>query len=177
MNNKQKIVAIFTGVLVISGVLLCQTGCRHGMRLSGLVPARGTLTYNGVPVEKANILFEPVSVSGDARICYAVTRSDGRFEMTSLHPGDGVLPGKYKVVVRKIDSTARVETENTAPLFLQAPSQHSAARSLSPKESMARNAASVKHLLPAKYASADSSDLEIEIGKKGDRNIAIDLSD
>ncbi|MGL6094913.1 MAG: carboxypeptidase-like regulatory domain-containing protein [Fimbriiglobus sp.] len=63
----------------------------------------GVLKHHGKPLAGAMILFIPPN--GPA--AGAVTTDDGRYELTSAKPGDGVRPGRCAVAVRAADPQTR----------------------------------------------------------------------
>ncbi|MCA9132245.1 MAG: carboxypeptidase regulatory-like domain-containing protein [Planctomycetales bacterium] len=80
--------------------MVCLLGCGEPQRGPKLVPASGSITYQGEPVEGATIVFLPQD-HGFA----AVTTSDdeGNFSLRTpqASPSDGAAPGAYKVTIRK----------------------------------------------------------------------------
>lgn len=60
----------------------------------GTVPAGGTITYKGQPVADANIMFTPV---GGGEIATGQTDAQGKFSLGVVKPGDGAVPGEYRV--------------------------------------------------------------------------------
>jgi hypothetical protein len=83
-------------VLVLFGALAL-AGC------GGKSPVRGTVTLDdGTPVAKGMVVFErtdagqPVTARGEIK-------PDGRFELSTDKPGDGVPPGTYKVLISSLD--------------------------------------------------------------------------
>jgi hypothetical protein len=83
--------------LVLAGlVLLASAGC-GGPKL---VPVNGKVTYKGEPITAAEIYFKP-DPPGSSGTCLAssVLEEDGTFTMTTYPHGDGVAPGRYKVVL------------------------------------------------------------------------------
>ncbi len=103
---KQK---IFTPLnLVCKTVLLFMfmvaAGCGQG--LPATVAVTGEVTYKGVPVEGANVVFGRGSRSVQlGELAISKTDSNGRFEMISHFGGQaskpGVIPGEYRVTVSK----------------------------------------------------------------------------
>jgi len=162
-------------LLMMCGVSL--VGCEKSGRLKGLVPAKGVVTHNGQSVSNATINFIPETVTPEHRIAYATTDEQGRFTMTTLQPQDGLGQGKYKITVKKFEtpSDSQPTEEQWAAIRGEAPAT-SSSQNLSPAAAIAREKANRKHLLPEKYAEANTTDLEIEIGKKGNTNIQITLS-
>ncbi|MCL2119083.1 MAG: carboxypeptidase-like regulatory domain-containing protein [Planctomycetaceae bacterium] len=162
-------------LLMATGIPLA--GCEKSGHLKGLVPAKGIITYDGQPISNATVTFVPDTVTPEHRGAYATTDERGRFIMTTLQPQDGLAPGKYKIVVRKFETSnnSHPTEEQWAAIRGSAPPVSPSPQNLSPAEAIAREKATRKHLLPGKYAEAETTDLEIEIGKKGDMNIQIDL--
>jgi hypothetical protein len=74
--------------------LLCMVGCGNN---HGCVPVGGTVSYKGKPVTEGEVSFIPVE--GDGRTGRGEISSSGVYQLTSFNPGDGVVPGKYKVSV------------------------------------------------------------------------------
>jgi hypothetical protein len=62
------------------------------------VPVSGKVTLDGQPVAGAAIQFVPDG-NGARRPASAGTESDGSYRITTHNPGDGALPGEYKVVI------------------------------------------------------------------------------
>lgn len=87
----------------ISGVLLAMciasiVGCAGGKH-----PVRGTVTLeSGTPLTKGLVVFERVE-GGAAITARGDIQSDGRYELSTDKPGDGVPPGKYKVLINPLD--------------------------------------------------------------------------
>jgi hypothetical protein len=81
-------------VLVGVGVALtAAVGCG-----SGTVPVRGVITVDDNPVANASVQF--ISQEPGGRDAHATTNANGEFVLRTYQPGDGALPGVYKVVVR-----------------------------------------------------------------------------
>jgi len=89
----------FLPVFVPAAVLLI--GC--GGPPVDLVPVRGTVTFEDGTVPQgavAKVYFEPVRDGPQAirKVASGDIRPDGSFELMTRRPGDGVIPGKYKVL-------------------------------------------------------------------------------
>jgi hypothetical protein len=83
-----------------SAVLLvvALTGCG-----GGLYPVRGTVTLDdGTTLSRGLVVFErvdggqPITARGDVK-------PDGSYQLNTNKPGDGVPPGRYKVLVNPLD--------------------------------------------------------------------------
>ena len=81
-------------------LLLGLTGCGPRMH-----PVRGTVTLeDGTPVTRGLVIFErvdggpPVTARGDIQ-------PDGRYELSTETPGDGVPAGRYRVSINPLDTS------------------------------------------------------------------------
>ena len=91
--------ALGAGRPVLAAGLLVASGCSDD-GLGKRYPVSGTVTYNGKPLEKGQINFLPTapdgrSASGDIQA--------GEYSLTTQTPGDGALPGKYRVTIIATD--------------------------------------------------------------------------
>lgn len=71
------------------------TGC--GARADKPVPVRGTVTLDGKAVEAAAIQFIPADET--ARPAFGESQADGSYQITTREPGDGAMPGTYRVLI------------------------------------------------------------------------------
>lgn len=167
MNIKKSGVFIFAACWLGLCVLGCGGG-KSGSR-SGLAKAGGVVTYNGSPVENAVLEFRP---SDGATNSMAVGRTDaaGKFTLMTDRPGDGAVPGKYKVVVKKqeqtIDGIPRSEWE-----------KQNGGDEKGERPEIDKSKLKTENLLPEPYADPINTPLEIEIPAGGNKKIAIDLKD
>jgi len=74
------------------------TGCSKGTEGIPAVPASGTVTLNGKPLEQGTIQFVP----SKSRPAYGEIK-DGKFTLTTYVDGDGAVPGKHKVGVTAVE--------------------------------------------------------------------------
>lgn len=129
-------------------------GC-NSKSVTGTVPVAGKVTYKGAPVEGAIITFVP---EGSGRPATATTVAGGVFSLTTVD-ASGAMPGKYKVIVDKVDYGAG------ATLSMEA-----AASGIGAEGNATR-------ALPAKYAEAASTPLAIEVPSGGKKDIDLALVD
>jgi hypothetical protein len=61
------------------------------------------VTLEGTPVAGATVLFMPDS-QDEGRPASGFTSSDGTFRLMTHKPGDGALPGKYRVLIQKTEA-------------------------------------------------------------------------
>ena len=72
-------------------------------------PVEGLVTFDGKPLAGAAVVFVPQGAGRDAT---GQTDAAGRFEMSTFEPGDGVLPGTYKVTITP--ATGAIDTTQYA---------------------------------------------------------------
>jgi hypothetical protein len=139
----------------------------------GAVPVTGTVTLDGKPVEGATISFVP---DGDSSLSASgLTDASGNFRLTSVSPGDGAVPGKYKVTVSKLTADSQA-----AP---QATSQEEAMKQLQDKMKAGGSNAfytkappPVKETLPERYSNAATSGLQAEVKGSGENKFTFALT-
>lgn len=146
------------------GLIVAFAGCSGSLdpNRPKTLPASVTVTYKGQPVSGANVTFQPPSP--EQRGAVAVTDNQGRAEMWTFEPGDGVIPGSYKVVVSKITVASLPDPETTSPDEYR--------RLEKELESQPP-----KHELPQKYSTPATSDLTAEVAEGGDNTYTFDLKD
>src|SRR5690242_12070160 len=83
---------------VVALVALAAAGC--GDRL---YPVRGTVTLeDGTPVTKGMIVCERFE-GGDPVTAQGSIQPDGTYRLGTTKPGDGLPPGKYRVLINPMD--------------------------------------------------------------------------
>lgn len=158
MKPSQFFPVVTTIVLLLSGF----TGCNQG-GLPGLVAGKGQVNYDGTPLPGATVTFLPAEGLADGRrSAAAMTDAQGKFNLRTLNPGDGILPGDYIITVIKTESPPELSEEEKAKILM------GQARPPVPKLTQ-------EHLIAEKYASNDTTDLKLTIGPKGDKNIKLEL--
>ena len=86
----------FSGLLLAlsSVVIVSLVGCGPGMH-----PVQGkVILADGKPAAGSQVVFES-DQAGKKTTARGDVQPDGSFELSTLKPGDGVPPGKYKVQV------------------------------------------------------------------------------
>jgi hypothetical protein len=146
-----KIITIF-----IFGVCLFSFGCNNN-QLTGLVPAKGTLTFNGKPIAGASVTFNPV---GQTRSASGITDAQGNFSMMTLVPNDGVYPGEYIVTVDKTEYRGEMHEELDKET----------------KKRIVHDTREVIEHLPLKYAEANTTDLKVTIPDNGNTKLIFELT-
>jgi hypothetical protein len=75
----------------VAAIALC--GCGHGDQP---VRQKGRVTLDGVPLAHFNVTF---MADNNGRPAWGKTGETGEFELTTFEAGDGILPGRYRVVL------------------------------------------------------------------------------
>lgn len=145
-------------VLPIACLVALVVGCSGSDKWSKerpkTVPASGTVTYKGAPVEGATVVFVP---DGGKHAAAALTDSSGQFDASAFSPQSGAVPGKYRVTVTKLQPGPRIS-----------PDEHD----IPPGKQVGPI-----HLLPRKYSETNTTDLRVEIPDGGKTDITFDLKD
>jgi hypothetical protein len=82
-------------------------GCGRGTKY---VPVTGTVKYadGSVPTgDIAMITFQPASGGPNTKGASGNIKDDGTFTLLSVRPGDGALPGEYRVTVHVMEGHSR----------------------------------------------------------------------
>lgn len=139
---------------VMSVILL---GCGSGDDLGKRYAVYGSVTYNGKPLEKGNILFypatpDPKGINNGANGVIV----NGEYTLSSRGEDDGAFPGDYLVSItsREADLT-KAEANVKAGVLRQ--------------DDVAKANAKAKSLIPTKYANLDSSGLKAKVEAKSNK--------
>ena len=167
LDLKLSFVRLFLGLLAVSVV----SGCSGGTEGDADRPARtlvsGKVTYDGNSVEGATVVLVPSSQGG--KPATGLTDASGMFKLRTFETDDGALPGEYKVTVTKLKSAAENQVAEDDPNY-EPPAEDGSDEDGSDGEP--------EHLLPEKYASAESSGLTASIPSEGEVNdLNFDLVD
>lgn len=138
-------------------VLLSLVGCAKSQGDANrpkVVPASGTVTYQGKTVEGAEVTFNnsKAKLTGTAK-----TGADGKFKLSTFDIGDGVAPGRHAVGIRRVDVI-----DKTPPGV-----DVSAGGQAIPPE--------IRWLIPQKYADPATSGLTAEVSESGPNEFRFDL--
>jgi hypothetical protein len=112
-----------------------------------VVTAGGKVTYQGLPLDGATLVFAPAD---GKHVGSALTDGEGRFTIQT-NSQEGALPGSYKVIVTKILFTEPV----------LAPGEHVPTPGTS------------KSLLPEKYGKLESTDLSVTVPEDGSDSLEL----
>ena len=109
-----------------------------------MVPVAGTVLFNGQPSQGATVVFAP---EGHQYAATAKTDLSGRFELMTFDPGDGAVPGDYKVTV-----------------------------SLCEVIPLAGGAIREEHHLPKRYLDFQTSGLTATVAAEGPNDVRLELT-
>jgi hypothetical protein len=137
-------------------------GCGDPTGIEKRYPVSGTVTYKGKPIEKGRINFVPTAAEGRAA---GGDIEDGEYELTTAEPGDGAIPGSYKVTVLAIER----DDSKLKEIAKGGQYHHDAA--------FAKAVRSAKKLVPAKYQSVESSGLTAEVKAQTNSGVNFELTD
>ena len=80
------------------------------------MPVTGTVKFSDGIVPKADIAsitFQPASGGPGTKGASSLIAEDGSFSLRTLKPGDGALPGDYRVTVRVVPTATRGESHSS----------------------------------------------------------------
>ena len=162
---RRKVCCLSTAVVAVAVIF----GCGDPSGLPRRYPVSGTVTYNGKPLDGGNMNFAPTDPNGRAA---GGTIFDGQYSLTTHDPGDGALPGSYKVsIVAKEIDPSKVEVKvKTATKGGLTEAQKQAIALQFQQFSIGKAAAAAKNLIPANYSSPETSGLTFEVKER--RNTA-----
>lgn len=125
-----------------------------------MVKVSGTVTLDGEPVAGAHIRFSP---EGKGTAAFAETDTRGRYQLRTYDPGDGAIPGDYRVSVTK------EVTEGVVEFNSQQEREEYLKKNGRPNRK-------VTNALPEKFADPDTSGLAAEISLAGSRRVDLELT-
>jgi hypothetical protein len=130
---------------IVAGLsLVIVLGCGDASGLARRYPVSGEIKYNGQPVETGRIDFKPTD--GNGRAASGEIRN-GRYSLMTATPGDGALPGDYKVSITAVE----VDTTELKAIAKGGQFHHD--------QAFAKANENAKRLVPSKYQLAETSGL------------------
>jgi hypothetical protein len=135
-----------------SAVLLASCGSDDG--LGRRHPVKGTVTYNGTPLEQGVISFvpeDPAGVGASGKV------EKGYYTLSTGGDGDGARAGKYKVTI-----TAKEPSLDKAKAEFEKTSGRTEAGFI-PQQFITKAAAQAKNLIPGGYGDVRSTNLAAEV--------------
>jgi hypothetical protein len=147
------------------------TGCGSSSGLPKTYKVAGTVTQNGTPVEGAMVTFLN---SEGKKNAVGSTNAKGEFKLSTFGPSDGALPGAYKVTISKMDGAAAPAATTPAPGVI---ASGEISESYVPPSVSAggKKESGPKNLLPAKYASDQTSGLVATVAENDQNKFDFEL--
>jgi hypothetical protein len=107
-------------VVILAGAILTLTGCAATPPHPPTVPVRGKVVFkNGKPLPQATVQFVPVS-GADGYAAQGTTDDAGVFACATAFSNrdieEGVVAGKYKVVVIPYPHRAKIDVKYASPV-------------------------------------------------------------
>jgi hypothetical protein len=158
--------------LLVGPALLAVLGCSGDDGLGTRYSVSGTVKYKGTPVPKARISFVPAGKDGGSQGASGEIEN-GSYSLSTLSPGDGALPGEYRVTVsaREVDE-AKLKSDSEALA-----AKHGMGKmAMMPPELQAKANKEAKSSLPKKYESPDTSGLTAKV-KEQSNTFDFELTD
>jgi hypothetical protein len=154
--------AAMTPWLIVAAAACVVTGCSRyredawSRQWPARVPAGGTVTFAGQPIDGATVVFVTQS-GGRFYNAMGTTDSAGRFRLQTFRPQDGAVPGSHRVQIEKLSYTAK-------PVAGPVPDGFPTSTSVE-----------ISHL-PKKYRSPQTSGLTAEVTPKGPNEFTFELT-
>jgi hypothetical protein len=156
-------------LLLLLGCLV-SGGCSDSDR-PATAPVQGVVTFQGKPVAGASVSF---LCPGAPRPAIGTTDENGKYQLTTFTENDGAILGDHVVTVEML-STQPANLPTVDPSAGPSQINKSIEAELAQSVRQQQKAVKAGPILPAKYASRESSDLQKEV-VKGDNVINIELT-
>lgn len=132
-------------------------GCSSDSRdLPEVSPTSITIEMDGQPVEAAQVVLDPVDKTGDAVASRGMTDAEGVCTLTSFDPPvEGVVPGDYLVMVRKIETITAPDPSEDDPDGYKVVEE--------------------RHIVPKKYEVFDPEGLTLTVTAEGPNDVTFQL--
>jgi hypothetical protein len=158
--------AVWVSMLTLSMLIGCGSS-----DLPKTYKVTGTVKLNGAPVEGAIVTFLSSEKKKDA---VGSTNAKGEFKLSTFGPGDGALPGSYKVTISKPDRPAAPPATTPPPGVI---ASGEISESYVPPTNSPGNMkdSGPKNLLPAKYASDQTSGLVATVAENDQNKFDFEL--
>jgi hypothetical protein len=148
----------FAAWAVVAGTVFL-VGCSGGTgdpNRPDTAPVTGVVTLDGKPVEGASVSFQAQEGQHSA---FGQTNAEGRYQLTTFVSGDGAVPGKYVVTIRKTESVGGNAVPQDDPNYGKQP--------LIPP--------TIKFIVPEKYSNPKTSGLTATVSE-GENDIPFELT-
>ena len=127
-------------------LLTVVAGC-GGLTNPELTRVTGLVTFEGKPVGPGTVGFVPTDPAGSS--ASGTIEKNGKFKMSVFNPGDGALPGTYKVAITVVKEPAHPDEKG--------------------------NVVPASYLSPDRYMNPDTSGFTITVEKSKPQNVTFEL--
>ena len=150
-------------ILLIGLLIPALAGC-FGTK-TNTVAVSGKVTYQGSPVEGAEVALIPADPRSEAKAARGNTNAAGEFTVSTYFSPQvdaaGARPGDYVVTVKKYEAPAGMTLEEWQVAQMEG----------------RPNVPPLRHLVPEKYNNAKNSGLSVTVEKGGDNHFVVELVD
>lgn len=154
----------FISRLLVVVVAVALAGCGGSSGFPKTYPVTGTVKLNGKPIDGAMITFQ---LEGGKQNAIGTTDKNGEFSLSMFRPGDGAIPGQYKVSIKK-------EEAAPAPTNVPPPGQIGSAELAAdyapPVEAKGSTGGKKKSEVPEKYGNDQTSGLRATVTESASSN-------
>jgi hypothetical protein len=149
--------------LIVATGMIAGCGGASGPDRPDRTPVSGTVTFAGVPVSDAIVVFSPAT-EGSGRGATGITDAEGNFVLGTFEKDDGAVSGEYIVLVSKLEQqeSSVNAIDESDPAYNGEPTQ-------AQLESESRN------LLPESFSKRESSGLKATVGTDPVEGLKFDL--
>lgn len=133
-------------------------GCNRGPQTPPTAPVRGTVTFQGKPVEGAQVAFFCPQAGG--RPAIGTTDAEGHYTLSTFGVNDGALIGRHSVTISKFAfdrSDGASDQKPSSPPMNYLPSG----------TAQDRLSANTRYALPWKYSDPNQSGLTADVRPEG----------
>lgn len=155
--------------LLVTAVVLAGCG---GSDFPKTYSVSGTVVQNGKPVDGALVTF--LSTEG-GKSAVGSTNADGEFTLSTFGPGDGALPGAYKVTVTKGTAPSPEDLPELEPGVIASGDIADDYAPPTEDRSTRNSSGTSKNLLPEKYASEATSGLVASVAENDGNHFDFEL--
>lgn len=150
--------------IVVSGMLV---GCGGdpGTERPDRTPVSGSVSFAGVPVAGAIVVFSPVT-TGVGKGATGITDDSGNFVLGTFEKNDGAVPGDYDVLVSKLEDETAADPADS--IGEDDPAYDGGPAADAPE-------AEAKNLIPASFGKKGSSGLTATVGADPVEGLKFDL--
>jgi hypothetical protein len=121
---------------------------------------QGEVTYNGKPVAQGTVNFIPQG--GDVRAASG-SINEGTYNLTTLTPGDGAMPGTYRVTVTGMEASDESKKITSRPPGAPANRKTEPYFGRPSGAQIVQASKVAKRLVPGKYGIPETSGLTAEV--------------